>query len=105
MPKFTLTTADIARLHEVEAMCLRYRTDPSASIDLELEMIHRQFRYDRRPIIGVANSVGVHATGDIAFDKAWAANREANMRDAYREWGRVKLAELRIERHERRQAA
>lgn len=103
--KFHLTTDNIARLHEVEAMCLRYRTDPSASIDLELEMIHRQFRYKHRPIIGVANSVGVHGTGDIAFDKAWTANREANMREAHAEWSRVKRAELRIERHERRQAA
>lgn len=100
---FHLTSDNIARLHEVEAMCLRYRTDPSASINLELEMMHRQFRYDRRPIIGVANSL--NTIGDIAFDKAWTANREANMRDAYREWGRVKLAEGRIERHERRRAA
>lgn len=75
------------RLTEVQAMCLKYRCDPTASIDLELEYFHQQHDYANRPILGVANSL--NTIGDRAWLKAWEARRSEHMAEARAEWARV----------------
>ncbi|MGJ0236953.1 hypothetical protein ACQEPB_00330 [Novosphingobium fluoreni] len=93
-PPFHLTAANLDRLAEVEAMCRRYRTDPSASIALELELMHRKHCYSHRPILGLANSLTV--LGDAAFDADWSAHREQHMAEAYADYQRATAVDLKV---------
>jgi len=90
-PPFRLSTADLARLAEVETMCRNFCCNPAASIDLELELMHQDHCYRHRPILGVANSL--NTIGDRAFSAEWAANRVENMAEAYAEWESAKAPE------------
>lgn len=87
VPPFSLSSQDIARLREVEAMCRQYRADARSSIELELEHMHRAHCYAHRPILGVANSL--NALGDRAWLKTWNARRDEHMAEARAVWDRV----------------
>ncbi|MEW9855896.1 hypothetical protein [Novosphingobium sp. M1R2S20] len=92
-PPFALMHADHLRLAEVEAMCRIFRKDPKASIDLELEHMHRAHCYRHRPILGLANSLT--SAGELAFAADWEANREQHMAEAHAEWSRLNAGDLR----------
>lgn len=93
-PSFELTGHDLKRLAEVRAMCARFRADPRASIDLELEHMHRDHCFRHRPIVGVPGSLT--ALGDLAFQRDWLANRAAHMAKAWAAHDAVIEAECRF---------
>lgn len=92
-PPFRLSQRDHLRLGEVEATCRQYGIDPSASIELELKIMHQEWLYRHRPIVGLANSL--NAAGDLAFDRDWEAHRAENMGEAWAEFRASTLDERR----------